>query len=48
MEMTSLVRMSRSYRRFDEEHHVEGEVLPALFELAQYSPTGNNMQPMKF
>ena len=48
MEMTSLVRMSRSYRRFDEDYHVEGEVLRELIELAQFSPTGNNMQPLKF
>jgi nitroreductase len=48
MEMTSLVRMSRSYRRFDESAAIGGETLRELVGLAQYSPTGNNMQPLKF
>lgn len=48
MDMATLVRMSRSYRRFDEKHHIDGETLRALVGLAQYSPTGNNMQPLKF
>jgi len=48
MNLITLVRMNRSYRRFDESHHIEGQVLRELVQLAQYSPTGNNMQPLKF
>jgi len=48
MEMASLVRISRSYRRFDENHSIDGQILRDLVELAQYSPTGNNMQPLKY
>jgi len=40
--------MSRSYRRFDQNYFVDGENLRELVALAQYSPTGNNMQPLKF
>lgn len=48
MDMATLVRMSRSYRRFDEDHHIKKELLRELVDLARYSPTGNNMQPLKF
>ncbi len=48
MEMASLVRMSRSYRRFDEAYHIDGDILRELVDLARFSPTGNNMQPLKF
>jgi nitroreductase len=48
MDLATLVRMSRSYRRFDEGHSIDGEVLRELVQLAQFSPTGNNMQPLKF
>ncbi len=48
MEMFNLVRKSRSYRRFDEAFNIDGEILRSLVQLAQYSPTGNNMQPLKF
>ena len=48
MDMKTLVRMSRSYRRFDESFAIDGQVLKELVQLAQYSPTGNNMQPLKF
>jgi len=48
MDLKTLVRKSRSYRRFDENYHIEGDTLRELVRLAQYSPTGNNMQPLKF
>jgi len=48
MDMEILVRKSRSYRRFDESYIVAGETLRDLIRLAQYSPTGNNLQPLKF
>jgi len=48
MDLKTLVVKSRSYRRFDESYPVDGKVLRSLVQLAQYSPTGNNMQPLKF
>lgn len=48
MDLATLVRLSRSYRRFDEKYYIDGETLHELVQLAQYSPTGNNMQPLKF
>lgn len=48
MDLATLVRKSRSYRRFDEDYAVEGETLRELVRLAQYSPSGNNKQPLKF
>jgi nitroreductase len=48
MDLVTLVKKSRSYRRFDETHQIELETLEDLVRLAQYSPTGNNMQPLKF
>jgi nitroreductase len=48
MDLESLVKQSRSYRRFDESYFVEREILHKLVGLAQYSPTGNNSQPLKF
>lgn len=48
MNMRDLIHKSRSYRRFDEGHTISGELLRSLVELAQYSPTGMNAQPLKF
>ncbi len=48
MDLLTLVRKSRTYRRFDENYKVEPETLYELIRLAQYSPSGNNMQPLKF
>lgn len=48
MNLDTLVQKSRSYRRFDEAHQIHGDTLRELIRLAQYSPTGNNMQPLKF
>lgn len=48
MDLLTLVKKSRSYRRFDEGHPVDPETLRDLIRLAQYSPTGNNQQPLKY
>lgn len=48
MDLIALVRKSRSYRRFDESYRISRETLHDLIELAQYSPTGRNLQPLKF
>jgi nitroreductase len=48
MDLNTLVLKSRSYRRFDENYQIGGDNLRDLVRLAQYSPTGNNIQPLKF
>lgn len=48
MDLLTLVKKSRSYRRFDEVYFVEPETLRGLIQLAQYSPSGNNQQPLKY
>ncbi len=48
MTLKTLVRQSRSYRRFDEKVSIPGDVLRELIGLAQYAPTGSNKQPLKF
>jgi nitroreductase len=48
MDLAALVQRNRSYRRFDEQYFVERNTLHDLIKLAQYCPTGNNMQPLKF
>ncbi len=48
MDMKTLVQKSRSYRRFDQDFAISAETLYGLITLAQYAPTGSNMQPLKF
>jgi nitroreductase len=48
MKLIELVQKSRSYRRFDQSYVIDGETLRDLIQLAQYSPTGNNLQPLRF
>jgi nitroreductase len=48
MELNALVKMSRSYRRFDGTHGIDRATLHRLIGLAQYAPTGSNKQPLKF
>lgn len=48
MILKKLIHKSRSFRRFDESTIIPGEVLRNLIELAQYSPSGMNAQPLKF
>jgi nitroreductase len=48
MDMKDLVRKSRSYRRFDQGYVIDAETLRGLVALAQYAPTGSNMQPLRF
>lgn len=46
--LKDLVTKSRSYRRFYQDHKIELETLRELVELARLSPTGSNMQSLKF
>ncbi len=48
MDLAALVQKNRSYRRFNEHYHIDGKALHDLVRLAQFCPTGNNMQPLKF
>lgn len=46
--LKELVRKSRSFRRFEEDVPVDGETLRELVDLARFSPSGANLQPLKF
>ncbi len=46
--LKELVRKNRSYRRFHQDAPVEIEVLRELVELARFSASGANRQPLKF
>jgi len=46
--LVDLVKKSRSYRRFEQDFEISRSMLLQLIELAQFSPTGMNLQPLKF
>ncbi|OGJ84885.1 MAG: nitroreductase [Candidatus Raymondbacteria bacterium RifOxyC12_full_50_8] len=46
--MLDLVKKSRSFRRFDQFRRIDTSVLKELVDCARLSPTGGNMQPLKF
>ncbi len=48
MNMEELVRKTRSYRRFHEDHAIGMEVLEGLVNLARLSASGRNLQPLKY
>ena len=43
-----LLKSDRSYRRFNENHPVDREMLLRLVELTRYCASGRNLQPMKY
>lgn len=43
-----LVCANRSYRRFYQEERIEMETLRSLVELARLTPSGSNLQPLKY
>ena len=43
-----LILKNRSYRRFNQEDGIEGQVLRELVDLARLSPSAANMQPLKY
>jgi nitroreductase len=47
-DMKELVLRNRSYRRFHQDHRISRETLMELIELARYSASGANKQPLKF
>ena len=46
--LKDLIKKSRSYRRFNQEVEVSEETLRELIDLARLSPSGANLQPLKF
>ena len=46
--LKDLVIKNRSYRRFEQSFEISRSDLLKLIELAQFSPTGMNLQPLKF
>jgi nitroreductase len=43
-----LVAANRSYRRFDESVSIDRSLIRSWIELARLSPSGRNMQPLKY
>jgi nitroreductase len=48
MTCKDLVLANRRYRRSDGEHAVDGAVLRELVDLARTTPSGGNLQPLKY
>jgi nitroreductase len=48
MNISDLIKKNRSYRRFDETAKINGDQLRKWIELARYTPSGRNMQPLKY
>jgi nitroreductase len=48
MKLKDLVYKTRSYRRFEELHHIELKVLEELVDLARMSASAANRQPLKY
>ena len=46
--MLSLIKKNRSYRRFYEDVLLDKETLEGLVILARLSPSGGNLQPLKY
>ena len=47
MMVNELIRNNRSYRRFDYTYKLDNSLLKDLVELARYSPSARNAQPLK-
>jgi len=48
MKLRELILKNRSYRRFYEDHEISLETLRELVDLARLSPSGGNLQPLKY
>jgi nitroreductase len=48
MMMKNLIRKNRTYRRFYQEVEIDYSILEELIDLARLSPSGANLQPLKY
>jgi nitroreductase len=48
MSLKELVYRTRSFRRFNESHHIDVKVLEGLVDLARMSASAANRQPLKY
>jgi nitroreductase len=48
MKLKDLILKTRSYRRFDESHHIDANILEAIIDLARLSASSANRQPLKY
>jgi hypothetical protein len=48
MDMRELVKKSRSYRRFDQTKRIDYKSLEELVDIARFSPSARNLQPLKY
>lgn len=46
--LKDLLKIDRSYRRFNENYQIERETLLKIIELTRYCASGRNLQPMKY
>ncbi len=46
--LRDLIKANRSYRRFYEDVKIERSILEELIDLARLSPSGANLQPLKY
>jgi nitroreductase len=46
--LKELILKNRSYRRFDQNHKIKLKILEELIDLARLSPSGANLQPLKY
>ncbi len=46
--LKDLITKNRSYRRFFQNENIESEILEQLVDLARLSPSGGNLQPLRF
>ena len=47
-QLSALVKMNRSYRRFDQNVRISAEQIKRWIELSRFTPSGRNMQPLKY
>ena len=48
MELKEIVKKNRSYRRFFESREIDEETVVGLVEMSRQTPSGRNMQPLKY
>ena len=48
MNLKELILKTRSYRRFNEDHHIDTKTIESFIDLARFSASGANKQPLKY